>query len=140
MTELVVVIVIAGILAATMVPRWGGDTGFEVRGFRDEVASALRYAQKSAVASRRRVCVSFAADALSVTIDSSFGANDCALVLNGASGDPLVVTAEGGAGFAVLPSSLAFDPLGRPSAALVLQFSNLPGLPVTVEAETGYVH
>lgn len=142
-TELVVVIVIAGILAATMVPRWGGDTGFEARGFRDEVASALRYAQKAAVASRRRVCVSFASTSLSASIDSTFGANDCesgAISLIGPRGEPLAVAAKGTAAFSAVPGMLVFDPLGRPDAGMTLQFADLGGLPVTVEAGTGYVH
>lgn len=143
-TELVVVIVIAGILAATMAPRWRGDTGFETRGFRDEVASALRYAQKTAVASRRRVCVSFTATSLSATIDSAFDANDChvagAISLIGPEGAPLAVSAQGTATFSPVPGMLIFDTQGRPGGGATLQFADLGGMPIRVEAGTGYVH
>lgn len=148
-TELVVVIIMAGILAAVVLPRWRGETGFEERGLRDEVLSALRYAQKSAVASHRRVCVSFTATTLAATLDTSSGANDCAVTLIGPSGSALTVTASGSAQFAGgAPSSVGFDPLGRPvdgSAVLLtsarsITVQNLAVLPITIEAETGYVH
>lgn len=148
-TELVVVIVIAGILAAVMLPRWQGETGFEERGFRDEVMSALRYAQKAAVASHRHVCVTFTATTLSAKMDTTFGAGDCTTILVGPAGGALSVTASGSAQFSGgAPSSLGFDPLGRPvdgsavllTSATTITVQNLSSLPITIEAETGYVH
>lgn len=141
MTELIVVIVIAGILAAVVLPRWQGETGFEERGFRDEVMSALRYAQKAAVASHRRVCVTFTTTTLSAKMDTTFGAGDCAVTLIGPSGNALAVTASGSAQFSGgAPASIIFDPLGRPGSATTLTVQNLTSLPITIEAETGYVH
>lgn len=139
-TELVVVIVIVGILAAVVVPRWSGSTGFEERGFRDEVAAALRYAQKSAIAARRGVCVSFSTTTLSAAMDSAFGANDCSIPLVGPAGVALSVVASGDASFVGAPATLRFDSLGRPDSGLNLGFTNLSELPLVVEAETGYVH
>lgn len=142
LTELIVTIVVASIMAAVILPRWGGDTGFEGRGFRDETAAALRYAQKAAVAQHRRVCVTFTATGLTAMIDSAFGAADCSQALIGPSGQPLTVTATGGARYSSVPSPamLTFDPLGRPGRGLSLSIVGLPGLPITVEAETGHVH
>jgi len=61
LVELVVTMIILGILAAIVVPRFSGQTGFEARGFRDETLVALRYAQKSAIAARRRCASIFPA-------------------------------------------------------------------------------
>lgn len=49
--ELVVVIVIIGIIAAIAGPRFFGTRTFAERGYADELASAIRYAQKVAVGS-----------------------------------------------------------------------------------------
>jgi MSHA pilin protein MshC len=49
--ELVVVIVILGVIAAIAGPKFFGTRVFSERGYADEVASSLRYAQKIAVAS-----------------------------------------------------------------------------------------
>ncbi|MBK8523937.1 MAG: type II secretion system protein [Betaproteobacteria bacterium] len=141
-TELIVTVVMIGILAAVVLPRWGGETGFEERGFRDETAAALRYAQKAAVASRRRVCVNFAVDgrSLSAAMDSAFGAADCSVTLIGPSGGALAVTAAGSASYSPVPTVLTFDPLGRPGAGATITVGGLTGLLIVVEATTGYVH
>lgn len=141
--ELVVTIVIVGILAAVVVQRFTGTHGFEERGFRDETAAALRYAQKTAVASRRQVCVSFTANSLVATMDSAFGAGDClaatGIAVIGPNGAAPAVNAPAGVGYAAVPPALTFDPLGRPSAGVSITVANLAGLPVVVAAETGYV-
>ena len=145
LVELVVLLVIVGILAAVVVPRWSSGTGFESRGFRDEVVSGLRYAQKSAVAARRTVCATFDASLARVDffISGTQGASDCSAGggLAGPQGTPFVVTATGPASFAALPASVIFDSAGRPlSGAASISVSGLPAsLSITVEAETGYV-
>jgi len=145
LTELIVVIVVAGILAAVVLPRFTGETGFEERGFRDETAAALRYAQKSAIASRRMVCVSFTANSVSARVASNFADADCSSpgsALLGPKGDALAVSATGGSSFSAYPAGgLIFNALGQPSGPafpLLIQVAGVPDL--TVEAETGYVH
>lgn len=145
LVELVVVIVVLGILSAVMIPRWTGGSGFEERGFRDEVAAALRYAQKSAIAARRTVCAAIvsAPAEISFRIASAYGAADCSTgsALPGPDGQPLIVRPDGPGGFASAPATIVFDAGGRPTAAATLGFSGLPAtLNLTVEAETGYVH
>lgn len=145
--ELVVVIVVAGVLAAVAVPRFMGGNGFEERGFRDETAAALRYAQKSAVASRRWVCVNFnpGGNGLTATIGATFSATaNCAagVALQGPSGGNLAVNATGGSVLSPVPATLAFSPLGSSGAATItISVSGLPAAQaIIVEAETGYVH
>lgn len=142
LVELIVTIVVIGILAAVAVPRFTGEHGFEGRGFRDQTASALRYAQKSAIASRRLVCVSFTATTVRAKVAPAFGATDCGAGsdLTGPTGGDLAVDASGGAHFSAFPASLNFFPQGRPSAGATITVQGLPAsLAITVEAETGYV-
>lgn len=147
MIELVVAIVLLGILAAVVVPRVGGGSGFDERGLRDQTQAALRYAQKSAIAARRTACATFSTAAtphrVSLRIASAFGAADCSagsalLLPDGAS----EVVASGGATFSAAPASIVFDANGRAALATV-SVTNLSAtldIRIRVEAETGYVH
>jgi MSHA pilin protein MshC len=140
--ELVAVLVIAGVLAAVILPRMNAGTGFDERGFRDRVVAGLRYAQKSAIASRRTVCASFSSPPASVSFQlAAFGAVDCAVSvpLIGPDSTPLVVTAVGGVSFAARPATLVFDAAGGAGNNPVeIKISDT--LAITVEADTGYVH
>lgn len=143
--ELVAVMVIIGILAVVLLPKWSGSSGFDERGFRDRVVAGLRYAQKSAIASRRTVCASFSSPPARVTfnISTANGALNCAVgnALAGPDTNPLIVTATGNVTFAALPADVVFDAGGRPGGAASINVSGLPAaLAITVEAETGYVH
>jgi MSHA pilin protein MshC len=57
LVELVVVIVILGIVASFAVPRFFDNQTFSERGYYEELAAALKYSQKLAVASGCRVRV-----------------------------------------------------------------------------------
>lgn len=59
--ELITSIVIIGILGAVAGPRFFDQTTFAARGFADEVAASLRYAQAVAVSSGCDVAVTFTA-------------------------------------------------------------------------------
>lgn len=69
LTELIVVIVILGILAAVAIPRMTGLGEYRGLEFRDRTVAALRYAQKTATSHRRTVCVAFTAATVTLTID-----------------------------------------------------------------------
>ena len=143
--ELVSVLVIGGILAAVIMPKLGAGTGFDERAFRDRVVAGLRFAQKSAIASRRTVCASFSAPPASVNfrISTTNGAANCVVgsALAGPDSPLLVVTATGNVSFAALPADVIFDAAGRPGSGAAISISGLPAaLAITIEAETGYVH
>ena len=51
--ELIVVLILVGIMAFAVLPRFSGLTAFSARGHADQVEAYLRFAQKTAIASRR---------------------------------------------------------------------------------------
>lgn len=145
MVEVVVVIVILGILAVIAIPRLSGGSGFDDRRLREETVSALRFAQKTAIASRRVTCANFPDTThLNVNVESAPGAGDCATgtVLPGPDGTALGVTASYRASYSSTPAGgISFDGLGRPNAGATIGITGLPAsLAIVVEAETGYVH
>lgn len=151
--ELIVTIVLIGILSAVAVPRFGSDSGVEARGFSDEVAAALRYAQKTAIASRRLVCASLSSSAIQLRIASANGASTCNTALTGPTGktphkvDASEANFHNATGFASgFPTSLNFDAQGRPvnaSGGLISTSTSIGitgGRSIIIEAETGHVH
>lgn len=149
LVELIMVIVLLGVLAVFAGPRLFSTSSFSAMGFHDEALAYLRYAQKSAVAQRRTVCVSFAGlDQLVLTIASTASLTSCAgAALVGPRGErPATLTAKSGVGFTVAPTNFNFDGLGQPISnagvllgALVFQVADVDKS-ITVEAATGYVH
>lgn len=144
-TELIVVVVIVGILAAAVLPRWAGKTGFEERQFRDETLAALRYAHKSAIAARRAVCGAFASDGSTLTfrIAKTFDDTDCSdsAALAGPQGAPLTVAVDGQRYSSYPSAGIVFPASGSPPAAATITVEGLPSsLAVRVEADTGYVY
>ena len=145
--ELIVVMVVISILAISVAPRLLGGHGFETRGFYDETLSALRYAQKAAIAQRRLVCVAFTAKTVTLRIASANPAVACNTNLSGPDGTaPYTINASNvtkygsvDVKFSPVPAALSFDPLGKPSAGATIQVNGFSPA-ITVEAETGYVH
>jgi MSHA pilin protein MshC len=137
MVELILVIVVAGILAAVAVPRMVGRNAFDERGFADQLAATVRFAQKLAVAQRRDVFVRLTASDATLCFDAA-----CAALAPGPGGEkPYTISAPGGV--AISPVTvLAFDAEGRPDTAaqLDIQVNGSGTHHVFVEQETGYVH
>lgn len=142
--ELVMVMVIIGILAVVALPRFSRG-GFDSREFYDQVISNVRYAQKTAIAQRRFVCVAFSGgNTLTVTYDATapsttHTAATCpGTTLTNPVGKPSSVTAPSGVTFSG-GADFNFNAQGKPSAAQSITVSGYPTV-ITVEAETGYVH
>jgi len=155
--ELIMVIVMLGVLAVFAAPRIFNSNDFYARGFHDETLAFLRYAQKTAIAQRRTVCVAFDVNSVSLTIapaapTPALPTPTCGaapLPLRGPKGEsPAIIIAKSGVVFSVRPTTFNFDGLGQPinadgTGALqvtqTIQVSNAANT-ITVEAVTGYVH
>ncbi len=146
LVELITIMVILGILAATALPRFFDRSTFDSRGFYDQVISTLRYAQKTAVAQRRFVCVAFTANDITLRIDltapsAAYTATTClaTVPLTGSDGQPYTVSAPAGKGVTLSGGvDFYFDALGRPSLPQVISVSGYNSA-ITVTAGTGYV-
>jgi len=151
LVELIAVMVITGVLAAVALPRFFMRGSFDSRAFNDQIVSTLRYAQKTAIAQHRNVCVTFAAPApstVTLTIASLNGpASLCDTALHSPTGTPAyVITAPAaiaGSAFVGVPANFNFNALGRPSfvgaAPLAISVSGY-ALNVCVAPQTGYVY
>lgn len=150
LVELVMVVVLIGVLAVVAAPRIFNTNDFNARGFHDETLAMLRYAQKTAIAQRRTVCVTFGANTLALAIAAAPATPNCAAAgtLSGPNGAAPVITAKSTVTYAnpAYPE-LRFDGLGQPlaatgvalAAARTLQVSGAANT-ITVEWATGYVH
>jgi MSHA pilin protein MshC len=151
--ELIMVIVILGVLAVVAAPRILNTGDFAARGFHDETLSILRYAQKTAIAQRRMVCVTFDLVGNPNTATLTFlnpaggaaAANGCNTNLTGPRGEiPAQVSARNGVTYNVA-ADFNFDGLGQPvnPAGVVLVANQVIQIntadAITVEAATGFV-
>lgn len=141
LTELIVILLIVGVLAIAVIPRFLDRSVFDTRGFHDETLSVLRYAQKTAIAQRRNVCVAFTSTTVTLTIAAAAGnAEACTLNLAGPNGvSPYAITAPSGVSFSSLPTNFVFTALGQATVGQTFRVSGV-SLDITIEAETGYVH
>jgi MSHA pilin protein MshC len=143
MVELVTVMVIIGILAAVAVPRFFEINTFDSRAYYDQLLSHLRYAQKAAVAQHSFVCVAFTANRISLTQGATTACTGGDLV--NTAGEAMISEAPHGVTLTQY-ANFNFDAMGRPvdaaGVSTATQRITVSGYdsPVTVEAETGYVH
>jgi MSHA pilin protein MshC len=135
LVELVTVMMIIAIMAFSALPRFFDRSGFDARGFFDETQALLRYAQKSAVAQRRTVCVAVGAAGVTATIASAANSNACATAL------ALPSAPRGGTGLSASVASFQFNSQGGTDKAVdvTLTVANYAGT-ITVDRTTGYVY
>ena len=135
--ELVTVIIIAGVLAVVAIPRFSRSM-FDDAQLYDQTLAALRYAQRTAMAYQRTVCVTFTGgNQLSLTYASAYGSSVCNtnLIPPGGNTATYVLTAPGSATYTAA-ANFNFDRVGRPSAGQTVTLSS--GRTILVETETGY--
>lgn len=143
LVELVVVIMIIGILGAIAMPRFFGSRVFAERGYYEELVAAIKFAQKTAVASGCPVRVvllsgSYQADQqapLGGRCDPSDASWATPVML--LDGQPLAGTAP--SGVAAAPGlTWVFDALGRTNLGADQVISVGP-YTMTLQAASGYV-
>lgn len=145
LVELIMVLVLLGVLAVYAVPRVLNTGDFFARGFHDQSLAYLRYAQKTAIAQRRTVCVVVGASTITLSMANAAASINCPTALPGPSGE-FNLAARNGVSFASGTGSFNFDALGQPlnadgtaAATRVLQVGNV-SRSITVESATGFVH
>ena len=148
--ELVAVMVITGIIAAIAAPRFIGVDAFDARGSYSTLVSALRYAQKTAIAQRTTVCANVDVSTKIVTLTYR-GSPDCSTASTGTVVDPATQVAYSknlskNVTIIAPVSTVGFDGLGKPvpntTATFTVQNAVVPTesiRTITVEADTGYV-
>lgn len=139
LVELVIVIMILALVSAIAGPRFFDRGVFEERGFYDETVSAVRYAQKLAVATGCTVRVNITATGFELFCAAA------AATCNTAPFDtPVTDPSRPGANFsrtapggvALTPASFMFSALGSASANATV---NVGGRSFSVIAATGFV-
>ena len=145
--ELIAVILLISILAATALPKLQGVLSFRDDGWHDQVVAALRYAHKSAISHRRLVCAAIASGTVTLTIASTNPASACSTALPGIDGSSTSADSKGAANAAsVSPTgALYFQPSGRVttdgagSSAVVRTISIAGQSNIVLVGETGRV-
>lgn len=135
--ELIMVIVITGILAAVVGPRFFDRQVFDERMFFEESIGAVRYAQKLALASGCFTQVSLGGGGYQVRQAAGCTSGGYSLEVMGADGQsPYANTLP--SGVTVSPSNfpVVFDSLGRPSSAAS---ATIGSFNLSVAADTGLV-
>lgn len=149
--ELVTVMIVVGILAAIAIPRITKTDAFSSHAYRNEIASALRHAQKSAVSHRRLVCAALTKDAVTLTIANQpyavgDGSATCKVDYRSPDGSQYKsreagIEAEGafvGATLFFQPNGdITTDSAGTVYAVGVIKITGQPGL--SIDGRTGYV-
>lgn len=146
--ELIMVLVLLGILAAYAAPRIFNRGDFDARGMHDMSMAYLRYAQKTAIAQRRTVCMTLSSSGISLKVSMAANTFGCAsaTAMNGPDGKAALSVS--GVSYSAFPSpDFSFDGLGQPvdSSGVALTTAQTftvagAGRSITVEAGTGYVH
>lgn len=132
--ELVIVIVIAAILAAIAIPQFN-QPEIDATWYHEQVRSAVRYAQRTAVAQRRCIFVSVTAAQVAL-FDGGTNCVKTATAVTRATGEAVVLNAPTGVILSPAPNDFWFNGLGQPSGATGITVGSRS---VIVNAETGYV-
>ncbi|MCW8901620.1 MAG: prepilin-type N-terminal cleavage/methylation domain-containing protein [Gammaproteobacteria bacterium] len=132
--ELIVVILIIGILSASIAPRFFSDNDFKARGIADELITAIRHAQRLSMTrgENHRVIITttnYTVEKFVAGISTPVRHPDGSTSFSKTFPANIVTTAK----------TIEFDQLGRPIPNNVATVSLSP-FTLTVEQETGYAH
>lgn len=136
--ELIMVIMTMGILAAVVGPRFFDRKVFDERLFFEETVSAVRYAQKLALASGCLTEVSLGAGGYHLRRAANCTSGAFSAEVQGPDGQAPFASAEVPTGVSVSATNfpVVFDSLGRPSSAAS---ASIGAFTFSVTAETGLV-
>ena len=133
-----------GILSATAIPKFFSVSAYQQRGFFDDTLSAMRYAQKLAVATGCNVRFSIAGDAFAL---SRPGANDRSLCTSTSASDFTQTVYRPGSGessyqgsqsgISLSSATLYFTAKGTASSDATI---NVGSKQITVVQNTGFVY
>jgi len=145
LVEMITVLLLVSILAVVGLSRYTDQSAFSEWGFTGEVATALRYAQKSAMASGcdTAVILNTGGYRLRQRTSCDAGIFDQLVSLPGGTGDYSGDTPDG---ITVTDLDLYFDSTGRPrgvATGTLLSVVSSVGIgagSILIEPETGYVH
>jgi len=137
MIELTMVMVIVGVLAVVAVAKLSGVNNFEVQGFFESTKATVRFAQKLAIAQRRKVAVVVNANSVSVC----YANPGCvASVIDPTTGQAMLLSVPTGVSITG-PGTVSFDGLGRatPGGTITIASAGVTRS-LVIEKDTGYVH
>ncbi len=144
--ELIAVLLVAAVLAVTVMPKFDGALSLRNDTWRDEVVAALRTAHQTAVSHRRLVCASVSGSSVTLSIAAANPASACSASLPGPDGAAAYTTSSGGTTASVSPAgTLYFQPSGRVTSdgagstvsSRTIAISGTSA--ITVVGETGHV-
>jgi len=144
LVELVMTIVILGIVSATALPKFFSISSFQERGLSDDTLSAIRYAQKLAVASGCNVQVLISANQFALKQPGASNRSQCAsttasdftqAVKRPGSGESSYQGSQ--SGVSVSNATIYFSAKGTASTGLDITVGSRK---ITVVQDTGFVY
>ena len=135
LVELVVVIVIGAIITAIAIPMFN-QPQIDAAWYHEQVRSAVRHAQRTAVAQRRPVFVVVEAAPTRLSLCYAAGCGAGTRLPQPGSADSFELVAPSGLVLGISASPLSFNGLGQPSSGATVTVGPRT---VVVYAETGYV-
>jgi len=135
--ELVMVIVLLGIISAVALPKFSGRDSFSQRVLFDDTLNAVRYAQKSAIASGCNVKFSVASNSYTLTRDNTCSSGNFSsnLAVINPSGEANYTGSENNVTLTATTANTVFDSLGR---ADVDNTISVGPRQITIIAATGF--
>ena len=153
--ELIAIMIIVGIMAVVALPRMSALDGFDEPGLHDKLKAGLQFARKTAVASRRYVCLDVTGGVggrVSLRLENAAPEStlgNCALTAGSDLTLPAPdkttgcasneICAETTLSLSSTSTSFRFDPLGRLSPLTNVTFTTTNQPNIVIDAETGNV-